>query len=333
MTPTLLTPPLDDRAMQEIVDDITRRRFVTGGAALAVLLGAGCADGEPDQTQPTTAVRTIESNRGPVEVPIDPRRIVAIDRAALDAALALGFTPIAAAAPEIETSYLGDLVDGIEVISTPDGFDLERIAALEPDLILAIDESFLDDVYGPLSRIAPTAFVGQFTNAGEWREHYELVANVLTQDQARIQRVRDEFDAKVAQARTAIGDVSATTAQIFNPYTAEAYLYLRDSFCGQLLAEVGFAASTSESATGFVDTLSYEQVGNVDADVVFVLVGEDDADAARFDELTASPLWQRLPAPTAGTVIEVPFYWLVNGYLSAGAILDDLASYAAQIRR
>lgn len=249
----LPTVVLDDRTVEEIFDDLTRREFVVAGAALAVLVGVGCGNDDAKE-QAASSTRTIDSNRGPVEVPINPQRIVAIDRIALDTALALGLKPIAAAPPASETSYLGDLVNGIETISTPDGINFERIAALEPDLILGIDDPFYDDMYGPLANIAPTALVGQFTNAGAWREYFDLIANVLTEDQDRIQQVRDEFDGKIAVTRAALGDMSSRSAQIFNPYAGEAYLYLRDSFCGQLLGEVGFAASSSESTTGFVDT-------------------------------------------------------------------------------
>jgi iron complex transport system substrate-binding protein len=275
--------------------------------------------------------RTIETNRGPVAVPVEPKRIVAFDRPALDAALALGITPIAMSSSPEETSYLEDLIDGVEVIATPDGWNLERIAALEPDLILAVDDVWYDDVYPQLAEIAPTAFVGTFTNAGEWRTYYDEIAPVLTQDGARIDRIKDDYAAKVEEAKGALGDVSAVVAQTFNPYAGEAYLYLRDSFIGQVLADVGFAASTSESTEGFVDTLSYEQVERVDADVVFVLVGGAEADRDRFTELTDSQLWQQLPAAQSGRVIEVPFYWLVNGYLSAMSILDDLIAWADQI--
>lgn len=318
---------------RRIIDDITRREFVIGGVALAGLVASGCGGDDADGTADDVAeTRPIETNRGTVEVPVNPKRLLAFDRAALDAALALGITPIATSPSEIETSYLGELVEGVEVISTPDGWNLERIAALRPDLILAIDDSWYDDVYPLLAEIAPTAFVGTFTNAGEWRNYYDQIATVLTEDAERIDAVRRDYDAKVADVRAALGDVSGITAQVFNPYAGESYLYLRDSFIGQVLDDLGFAASTSESTSGFVDTLSYEQIERVDADVVFVLVGSADEDQARFEEVAASDLWARNPAAQSGRVIEVPFYWLVNGYLSAMSILDDISSWADQLR-
>jgi iron complex transport system substrate-binding protein len=333
---TLTRPIAFDRPLtareRQIIEDITRREFIIGGTALTALIAAGCGDdGVGGSAARGGATRTIETNRGPVEVPVEPKRIVAFDRAALDAALALGITPIAMSQPPEETSYLDDLVDGIEVIATPDGWNLERIAALEPDLILAVDDTWYDEVYAELAQIAPTAFVGTFTTAGEWRTYYEEIAAVLTEDEARIEQIKDDYAAKVEEARAALGDLSAVVAQTFNPYAGEAYLYLRDSFIGQVLADVGFAASTSESTEGFVDTLSYEQIELVDADVVFVLVGGAEADRDRFDELTQSQLWQQLPAAQSDRVIEVPFYWLVNGYLSAMSILDDLIAWADQL--
>ena len=69
------------------VEDVTRRDFLVGGAGLLALGLAGCgADGGGASSGET---RRVQSPMGPVELPADPKRLVAIYATDVDVALAL----------------------------------------------------------------------------------------------------------------------------------------------------------------------------------------------------------------------------------------------------
>ncbi|MDP9352451.1 MAG: ABC transporter substrate-binding protein, partial [Chloroflexota bacterium] len=103
--------------------------------------------------------RTIEHAMGTAEVPANPQRVVALDTGELDAAMTLGVKPVGAveAIPgEGFPSYL-EGTEGIENVGTIEQPNLEKIAALKPDLILS-SKLRHEVIYPQLSKIAPTVF-------------------------------------------------------------------------------------------------------------------------------------------------------------------------------
>jgi iron complex transport system substrate-binding protein len=121
-------------------------------ALLVALLGvAGCGsddDGEPSEgTTPAAADAfpvTIAQADGDVTLEEEPQRVVALDFPSADAALALGVVPVGVAEishlPEGMHRWTADALDGAaaEVFTIGDGYPLEEIAALDPDVILAV---------------------------------------------------------------------------------------------------------------------------------------------------------------------------------------------------
>jgi ABC-type Fe3+-hydroxamate transport system substrate-binding protein len=120
-------------------------------ALLVALLGvAGCGsddDGEPsEETTPAAAAFpvTIAQADGAVTLESAPQRVIALDFPSADAALALGVVPVGMAEisylPEGMHRWTADALDGAatEVFTIGDGYPLEEIAALDPDVILAV---------------------------------------------------------------------------------------------------------------------------------------------------------------------------------------------------
>ena len=81
---------------------------------------------------------------GDVKVPEAPRRVVVLDTAELDSAITLGVRPVGATHVEAESGFLDylpkDKVSGIKDVGEMMNPNLEAIAALEPDLILTIED-------------------------------------------------------------------------------------------------------------------------------------------------------------------------------------------------
>jgi len=88
--------------------------------------------------------RQIEHAKGVACLPPEPERIVILDAFSLETALALGVEPVGAPGryfshlKEISSSEKGNL-DQVQDIGWPP--NLEKIVALDPDLILGIDAS------------------------------------------------------------------------------------------------------------------------------------------------------------------------------------------------
>jgi iron complex transport system substrate-binding protein len=143
--------------------DINRRSFLgaAGAAGLLVisLRNAGLAIGAP-----ANGPVTIGHRFGQTTIPAPPKRVVSAGFTEQDDLLAVGVVPIAV------TKWWGDEPFEVwpwarpklgsaqpEVLSIYDGgFQFDRIAALQPDLIVAINAGVDQDSYNRLSAIAPT---------------------------------------------------------------------------------------------------------------------------------------------------------------------------------
>lgn len=134
MSPTLLTPP--------VVDDATRRQFLTGLTVAGLLAGCGSDPAPAEPAAPST--RTITNEFGTFEVPTDPQRVVGLEgRRDLETAIALGLGIVAvgsnAVYAERGTDELAPFInfdlDSVTVLDQAE-VNLEQLAALRPDLIL-----------------------------------------------------------------------------------------------------------------------------------------------------------------------------------------------------
>lgn len=122
-----------------------RKMLLLATFALLALLLAACGQ-KPAEQQSETVV--YESETGPVEVPANPNRIVALTNA--PNVLSLGGTLVGVDIWTKDNPLFTDKLSGVEVVSEA---DLEKIAALEPDLIIAGTHQ---KNIAELGKIAPT---------------------------------------------------------------------------------------------------------------------------------------------------------------------------------
>jgi len=167
------------------IEDITRRDFLIGGAGLLTLGLAGCGRGETDESSAET--RTVESPMGPVELPVDPKRLVAIYATDIDVALVLdlplvgggtargtgGEEPFASYQPEEE-------LEGVKPLATYPEANYEQIAAVNPDCIINSTPPE-GDRYERLSEIAPTLNLDEAQEEG-WRPYLRAAAEAFERE-------------------------------------------------------------------------------------------------------------------------------------------------------
>lgn len=308
----------------------------TAGAGLAAFgtmrAGNGLAQGTPEAATPGAGgTRVVGSAMGDVEVPASPQRVVVLDGPVLDACFALGITPVGATtgvagAPWPE--YLGPGTEGIVNVGDIAEPDLEAIAALQPDLIVSLQFRH-EAIYDQLSGIAPTVLSPHDSEG--WREGFLVFADALNRNEAA-PAVVEAFEARVAELQTGLGDAIDQTVSVIRVLTGQVRSYQASSFSGTVLAAVGLPRP--ESQQGTEDTWleqSLEQLDEVDADVLFVTLWSGST-ADDLNQLLDNPLWATLPVVQANRVYQVPDeYWMTAiGYLAAGLILNDLATYLVE---
>jgi iron complex transport system substrate-binding protein len=139
---------------------LSRRSFltITAGAALA----AACSSQKPGTVAKDGSV-TVKHVFGETKIPAPPKRVVSAGFTEQDDLLAVGVVPIAV------TDWFGGEPFGVwpwaqpklggaqpVVLSLADGIQLDQIASLKPDLIVATNAGLDEDTYKKLSGIAAT---------------------------------------------------------------------------------------------------------------------------------------------------------------------------------
>lgn len=305
--------------------------FACSSTATAPEEAAQATTPEPATTEATTsgpaatgtATRTVSHVLGEVEVPADPQRVVTLDVFAFEAASVLDVPVVGAVAnPSMTEGILATRLEGVALVGTAVGEpDLERIAALDPDLILGgfANESELDDL---LAAIAPTYLGIDFDTSGQWKEIFLALADAV----GRESMAEELLAAYEQRAATVVEDAEVSTFSTIRAYPDSVFVYGPDSFAGTVVADTGLEVVVPEDgADEFGAELSYENLTQIDADVVLFWTANEDEPDAVLEGLQTSPLYGELSAVQADRVAFGGQHWIGSGLIAADAVLDDLA--------
>lgn len=190
----------------------TRREFLIGAGSLLILGAAGCGGGGGGGGGTTSeASWTVEHKYGSTQISGRPERVVSIGYQEHDFIFALGVALVAV------RYWYGDKNDVIfpwaedeagdadpEILVMPEGLNFERIATLEPDLIVGLYSGMTEDDYETLSEIAPTiAQSGEYIDYGmPWQETTMMLGRALGREE-RAEELVAEVEGRFEQAREA----------------------------------------------------------------------------------------------------------------------------------
>jgi iron complex transport system substrate-binding protein len=274
-----------------------RSALVTAALALPLLLTAcGSDDSEsPAAADPTTSgsatggtfPATVEHKFGETVVPEEPKRVVSVGVSEQDVLLQLGVVPVGVTEwygeqPDATWPWAHDLLGGAhpEVLKTDDGLEFEKIAALDPDLIVGTNAGMTKKDYQLLSAIAPTITSDEGANDffSPWQDQVLQIARGLGRE-ADGQQIIDDLGADyaaVAAEHPEWADKTATFSQ-GGPYDGILYVY-PPGLSTDFLTELGFTMTTGfedYAPEGSQAEISAENVGLIDADVI-VFATEDE---------------------------------------------------------
>ncbi|MEM9266035.1 MAG: iron-siderophore ABC transporter substrate-binding protein [Cyanobacteria bacterium P01_F01_bin.13] len=307
--------------MLDVLCRNVRCRTIAGW--LAVTLLAGCQSGST--VSPVAGPsRTIDHAKGKTQVPISPQRIVVLDTAALDASLALGIKPVGTIVYGELPEYLGDQVDGIEIVGNGNEPNLETILTLKPDLVLG-SKIGTGKLYRQLSQIAPTVLTEGSGRSGDWPENLQLYAEALGKPQAAEQLLQ-AYQYRVKQLQTKLKEPQAIEISVLSTYSDRIGAYTTGSFSGSVLEDIGLARNSSQSATWrYAVELSREALDTLDGDYLFFIYSPSFSDVTTSD-FVADPIWSQLEAVKQERVCEVSGeVWAAGrSILAAQQILADV---------
>ena len=332
---------------QQSLSSLTRRKFwpaAAGMLSLAISCGRRQTTLEsPHEELPPLETRAISHALGATRVPKAPQRIVALTGASeLEALLVLGVKPFAAAGDDREFGHtvwqphLKEQMQGVEMLPSRRNVSLERVAALQPDLIIAALVFEIESIYPQLSQIAPTVTLDP---SQPWQTHLRLVAEVVD---------------KTEQAETwisAFGQWLATLANAYSEklagitYTTTYYFPDLRQFhmttgheLDQVLQQIGFIRPPEHTQIGEQQRgvlrradISLERLDLIDTDILFFYTYEYSTiqKAHELPELNQfleeEPLLRSLRAIENGRAFLVPaYYWFLGRAMGIPMIVDDL---------
>ncbi|MFI1725223.1 iron-siderophore ABC transporter substrate-binding protein [Streptomyces sp. NPDC020489] len=305
-----------------------RRLAATVSAAtLAVGLLAGCgsdASDEPADDGSTSAAApggtfpvTVEHAFGSTTVEKAPERVVTVGYTDDQTVLAFGVKPVGMVdqypnppgkSPDINTQWpwvkdqWGDSKPEVIMKNGDSGPNYEKIAALRPDLIIAVYSEVDQAAYDKLSRIAPTVGRTQAEKepfSAPWQDNALQIATALGR--------ADEGEKMIADVQTRLDaakkdhpEFADQTAVVLSWYENSVAPFTSTDVRGRLVSGLGYAYQTGiDKVAGgsFYTKLSPERIDLVDVDHIFVI--NDKADTAALKKFK---LFANLDAVKKGNV-------------------------------
>ncbi|HIW90512.1 MAG TPA: ABC transporter substrate-binding protein [Candidatus Corynebacterium avicola] len=319
----------------------TRRRraahAVTAVVAATALLLSGCSseDADSSSTSSDSGTRSFTADNGTFDIPEEPERIVAIGRAVpslltTDAPLVgiAEYEGMVGLNEEQEQTY-----EDLPKVGTGADMDYEKIASLEPDIIISgvplrnfekVDEESLQS-------IAPTLSLGPLTPS-EWKEFGQQqtdAANVSgafddqkAEYEARAEELHEKYRDKIDGMNFgAVAQPDEGRSGFGRHYSGSWYTNIPED-AG--LTFPGEGADTEDNGATFSEALSFEKISDMEGmDAILYPVEEDGKPTPELQELLDQTAFQELPAVKAGRVLPV-FGTTAETYAGGLVALDSL---------
>ncbi|WP_405583057.1 iron-siderophore ABC transporter substrate-binding protein [Streptomyces sp. NBC_01190] len=236
---------------------------------------------------------TIAHKYGSTTITSQPQRIVTVGLTDQDAVLALGKVPVGTtewvggykgAIGPWARDKLGGAAAPTVLKDTGTGPQMEKIAALRPDLILAVYSGLTKDQYQTLSKFAPViAQPKQYNDYGvPWQQQTETIGKALGKAQEAATLVQG-VEAKIDAAKQAHPEFAGATAVMATPYEGT-FVYGSEDVRSRLLTGLGFTLPKGlDKVIGdsFGANISKERTDLLDQDVAVWIVPDTTAAVAK----------------------------------------------------
>ncbi|WP_169835015.1 iron-siderophore ABC transporter substrate-binding protein [Pandoraea oxalativorans] len=280
-------------------------------------------------------------NRASPVLPTPARRVVSLEFLFTESLLALDVTPIGVADPRGYTQwvkYRADRLRADSAVGTREQPNLEAIAALRPDLIVAYAYRH-ERLFDALARIAPTVvfnvqpaegegdaldrMLAIFRSLGGMTGRVDAAAQIVADSQARI------AEARASALRDGFRDAPIALLNA-NAGGGNFWAYDNKDMIGALIGHLG-----ARNALGWLDerqSMVNLSLGDLARHPEWSLIVVDNGAAPAYQ----LPVWRALPAVRDGRVAFLPPSWGFGGPVSldriTGLVGTAFASMAPAMR-
>ena len=311
---------------------VSRRRVLQGlGGIGAAAVLAACGGTDPATgSGPGGAPVRLEHKFGVTEIPGRPERVVTVGLTEQDDVVALGGVLVGT------REWFGEQPGGLwpwararlggaplPTVLPREPLDVERVAALRPDLILAMNSGIDRQQYDLLSRLAPVVAqpVGFPDYGAPWQLLTRTSGRALGRD-AEAERLVADVEGRFTQVRAATPQLRGATGLLASSIGGAAYVYVTGP-APRFLSQLGLAVPPAVTALSAGDPdaapvqLSTERLDVLDASVVLLGLYEPAASS-----VAANPLFAGRRVAREGRVVTLPEESELNGALSFSSALS-----------
>lgn len=260
----------------------------------------GCSSN--DATKESSETRVVETAKGEVEIPANPKKIVDISGSSEELVL-LGHNVVGTSnVDSYDTSnvpaYMKDKLGDAKVVghSMMETADVEAILACEPDLIIMSTRQ--EKIYDELKEIAPTVMLEDQSN--DWEAKLKDVAKLFGQED-EAQAWLDDYYAKAEKLGKEIKEANGEdTTYLTVLASSGSFMVFSEGGIGTVLKDdmkLPQPANMPEQDSITLPTVTMEGLSEIDADHIIVIATESDK-----ADLEASSVWSQIRAVKDGNV-------------------------------
>lgn len=275
---------------------------------------------------------------GTTEVEGTPERIVSLDVQWTDTLLAMGIEPVGygedSLMPDEGPPWWDDMSG--EPLNLDDGLPIEKIAGLEPDLIVGTYSIADEKAYQQLAAIAPTVAGQGGTSVQRWQDLVTTTGEIID-DPDRANEVIASVHDEIAAVSEEFPDLNGKTFALAQYIVGDAMYVVADEQdgSGELFEKLGMkllpaAVRDGEKSDSARLEVSTERVDLLESDLlVFLVNGGDKSD------LEDIPGFDALPASKSGAAAILDYATVVGintpTPLSVPYALDKLSPYLEKV--
>lgn len=285
----------------------------------------------------------------PLCIPENPERIIALDMASVEMVLLTEKTLLATSGwilselPLLAPQFAERLTT-VEDVGYP--ANLEKVALLKPDLILAVGGTTVGETIDvdQAQQIAPVVFADPVIY-NDWKLGMRLWADVLNASDM-YEAMLANYEQRISELRAALGDRIQQEISVIATSTYGTSLWMPDTPPGAILSDVGLQRPPSQRFVGEAAQAEYgaaqyimisdERLDLADGDAIFFFTYASSnpetaaAEDAHLKAFVEKPIWQSLNAVKAGQAFLVPgYWWRSQTFILANRVLDDLFTHLA----
>jgi iron complex transport system substrate-binding protein len=273
---------------------------------------------------------TIKHALGETVIPAAPQRIVTLGWSSTDAAIALGTVPVGFPSfrsagfdkdivPWVEEGIAKAGAPGPTTFDDTAGAPIEKIAALKPDLILAVYSGITEDEYKLLSQIAPVVAYPEHPWTATWQQVIAISGEAMGKS-AEATALVAELEAFIKAEAAKYPALAGKSAVTLIDYNGAAAIHSADDARAKLLALAGLVIPERSPAggelQGFWYPLSYENFDQIPADILIGFFNSPEL----ADEFFARPYIDSAPQVKSGAYVKMDDRILNMSVISSSAL-------------